>query len=172
MNSNVIELFRRLAAQEVEFVVIGGVAAVMLGVAYVTQDIDICYNPEPSNIDRLIQALSPLRPRLRVHGMTDEEAQALPFHLNIQTMQQTEIMTLSVDAAELDIMHFVPGVGNFTKVRQASILVPLPGFEVLVLDLPALIESKRAAGRTKDLFILPQIEATLRLREEEDSSQA
>jgi hypothetical protein len=33
-----------------------------------------------------------------------------------------------------------------------------------VLDLPALIASKRAAGRPKDLLILPQIEATLRLR--------
>src|SRR4051794_22957581 len=35
----------------------------------------------------------------------------------------------------------------------------------MTLDLPALIASKRAVGRTKDLLALPQIEAALRLRD-------
>ena len=37
----------------------------------------------------------------------------------------------------------------------------------MTLDLPALIASKRAVGRTKDLLVLPQIEAALRLRDAE-----
>ena len=40
------------------------------------------------------------------------------------------------------------------------------GCELLVLDLPALIASKRASGRPKDLLLLPEIEAALRLREQ------
>ena len=168
-----LQLFQRLVAEEVAFVVIGGFAAIAHGVPYITQDIDICYNPDPSNIARLERALLPLHPGLRVHGLTDEEARALPFRLDAHALRQSSIMTLITDVAQLDLMHSVPGVGNYTEVERNSMPLPLlPDSDVLVLDLPALIASKRAAGRPKDLFILPEIEATLRLREGQDSSQA
>ena len=67
--------------EQVEVVIIGGFAAVALGVPYVTQDIDLCYNPESANILRLERALAPFHPRLRVQGLTDEEASLLPFQL-------------------------------------------------------------------------------------------
>ena len=90
---NPSQLLRRLAEEQVEFVIIGGFAAVSLGVPYVTQDIDLCYNPESANIARLERALAPLHPRLRVHGLTDEEARALPFQLDRRTLPQTAILT-------------------------------------------------------------------------------
>jgi hypothetical protein len=135
-------------------------------VPYVTQDIDLCYNPEPANIARLECALTPLHPRLRVHGLTDEEARMLPFQLDKRTLQQTAILTLQTDATELDLMSTVPGVGNYMQVRDAATSVEAYGFQLLVLDLPGLIASKRAARRPKDLLLLPEIEAILRLREE------
>ncbi len=52
-------------------------------------------------------------------------------------------------------------------VQIASTTVKVSNYQIQVLDLPALIASKRAAGRPKDLLILPEIEATLRLREQE-----
>ena len=55
----------------------------------------------------------------------------------------------------------------YEKVQNVATKVLVYGFEFLVLDLPGLIISKRAAGRPKDLFLLPQIEAALRLREQE-----
>src|ERR671939_281790 len=100
-------LFQRLVQEQVEFVVIGGFAAVALGVPYITRDIDLCYNPEPANIARLEHALAPLHPRLRVHGLTDEEAGMLPFQLDKRMLQQTAILTLQTDAAELDLMSTV-----------------------------------------------------------------
>ena|SRR5437762_1849926 len=158
-------LFQRLVQEQVEFVIIGGFAAVVLGVPYVTQDIDLCYNPERANIARLERALAPLHPRLRVHGLTDEEARMLPFQLDKRTLQQTAIMTLQTDVAELDLMSTVPGVGNYVQVQNAATTIEVFGLQLLVLDLPALVASKRAAGRPKDLLILPEIEALLRLRE-------
>ncbi len=41
----------------------------------------------------------------------------------------------------------------------------LEGMEVLVLGLPALIETKEQAGRDKDRLALPVLRETLRLRE-------
>ena len=169
MNVDFSHLLNRLTTEQVDFVLIGGFAAVVLGVPYVTQDIDICYSPEKTNLTRLQRALAPLHPRLRIEGLTDEEAQALPFQLDERMLQQSPILTLQTDVAELDMMIMVPGVGNYEQVKKASTKIEVLGPQLLVLDLPALIASKRAAGRPKDLLILPEIEATLRLRTQEDS---
>lgn len=65
-------------------------------------------------------------------------------------------------------MTTVPGIGNYEQVKSAATQIEMFGSQLLVLDLPALITSKRAAGRPKDLLILPEIEATLRLREQNE----
>ena len=49
----------------VNFVVIGGYAATLHGSAYLTRDLDICYERTPENMKRLVSALRPYRPRLR-----------------------------------------------------------------------------------------------------------
>jgi hypothetical protein len=169
MNIDFSLLLNSLIDEQVDFVLIDGFAAVVLGVPYVTQDIDICYNPEKTNLMRLQRALAPLHPRLRVEGLTDEDAQALPFRLDERMLEQSPILTLRTDVAEIDMMIKVPGVGNYEQVKEASTRIEVLGPQLLVLDLPALIASKRAAGRPKDLLILPEIEATLRLREQENS---
>lgn len=171
MSMSVPPLFQRLQDEQVEVVLVGGLAAVALGVPYVTQDIDLCYDPDPANIARLARALAPLHPRLRVAGLTDEEARALPFQLDEHTLQQSAMLTLQTDVAELDLMSIVPGVGTFAQVSSAAVEINVLGFRVSVLDLPALIASKRAAGRPKDLLALPQIEATLRLRQQHASGR-
>ena len=44
----------------VNFVVIGGYAATLHGSAYLTRDLDICYERTPENMERLVSALRPL----------------------------------------------------------------------------------------------------------------
>jgi hypothetical protein len=39
----------------------------------------------------------------------------------------------------------------------------LGGQSVLVLSLPALIRSKRSAGRPKDMLVVPELEALLEM---------
>jgi hypothetical protein len=158
-------VLRLLQQAEVEAVLIGGLAAVALGVPYVTNDIDLCYNPDPANLARLVRALSPLHPRLRVARLGDEEARMLPFHWDERTLRDSPNLTLQTDAGPLDLLSTVPGLGEYVQVRAAAILVDLFGVPTYTLDLPALIASKRATGRPKDLMALPQIEATLRLRD-------
>jgi hypothetical protein len=159
----------RLLGQEgVDAVLIGGLAAVAQGVSNViTNDMDFCYDPTPTNLSRLVRALAPLHPRLRVARLTDEEARMLPFCWDERTLRASPILTLQTDAGPLDLMNAVPGVGSYAEVRAASVALDLYGVRVLILDLPALIASKRAAGRAKDLLALPQIEAALRLRDAE-----
>jgi hypothetical protein len=159
-------LLRCLVDEQVAVVIVGGFAAVALGVPCVTQDIDLCYDSNRENLARLTQALLPFHPRHRAEGLSDEQARALPFRLEERMLGQVEILTLQTDATELDLMSRIPGIGSYAEVRRASIGLELFGVCLPVLDLPGLIISKRASGRPKDLLALPQIEATLRLREQ------
>ena len=74
-------LLRILVANDVRFVIIGGVALVLHGSARVTQDLDICYARDGENLRRLSQALAPFSPTLR--GAPPE----LPFRLDPPTLK-------------------------------------------------------------------------------------
>jgi hypothetical protein len=162
------QVFSLFAQNNADVVLIGGLAAVMLGVPVVTQYMDFCYNSDPANLTRLVRALAPLHPRLRAAGLTDEEARALPFLWDERTLRDSSILNLQTDAGPLDLMSTVLGVGSYADVRAAAVRVDLADSDVLVLDLPSLIASKRSAGRPKALLGLPHIEATLRLRNSKD----
>jgi len=164
-------LLGRFAAERAEVVLVGGWAAIAHGVVHLTNDVDFCYAPDPANVERVVRALAPLRPRLRVEGLTDEQAAALPFRLDSRTLRGHELLTLVTDAGAVDLIRTIPGVGDYAAVRAAAIPVEAFGHTVPALDLPALIDSKRAVRRPKDLAALPQIEATLRSRMDQDRDQ-
>ncbi len=63
--SNVEKLLKALHDEGVEFVIIGGAAAVLHGSAYVTGDLDICYSRERENLKKVATALIPFNPSLR-----------------------------------------------------------------------------------------------------------
>ncbi|HEY8691168.1 MAG TPA: hypothetical protein VIR57_00355 [Chloroflexota bacterium] len=148
-----------------EMVVIGGVAAVALGVPYVTQDLDICYSPEPANVRRLIVALKAVGAHLRVARMGDHEARALPFQWDERTFRDNEMLTLQTDLGPIDLLKDIPGVGDYAAIKACSMQVNAFGLTFFALDLPGLVTNKKASGRRKDLLALPLLEATLRARE-------
>lgn len=98
-------LLTALCEADVEFVVIGGMAAVAQGSAYVTADLDICYLRKSTNYERLSQALQPFKPRLR--GAPDD----LPFLLDAETLKAGMNFTLATAAGDLDLIGQVPGLG-------------------------------------------------------------
>lgn len=147
------KLIPLLAASKVAFVIVGGVAAAVHGSAQVTLDLDICYDREEGNLNRLAEVLAPLDPHLR--GAPVE----LPFLWDAQTLRRGLNFTLVTDWGDLDLLGEVAGVGGYEPVVAASVPVALFGVTCAVLSLPALITAKRAAGRPRDLLALPELEA-------------
>ena len=58
-------------------------------------------------------------------------------------------------------MGKVAGVGGWDEVRKGCVKLSAFDREVWTLDLPSLIRAKRAAGRLKDLLVLPELESLL-----------
>lgn len=142
-----------LAQSEVDFVIVGGVAASLHGSAHATFDLDFCYSREPPNLERLAQALAPFHPRLR------SVPAGLPFVWDAVTLRNGFHFTLASDLGDIDLLGDIPGVGGYDQVKAAAIFADLFGYHFAVLALDSLIRSKRAAGRPKDLLTLPELEA-------------
>ena len=77
------------------------------------------------------------------------------------------VFTLKTDLGILDLLAEVAGVGGYAEVLACSMEFVAFERRVRALDLRALIRSKRAAGRPKDLLVLPELEGLLEADEGE-----
>ena len=107
-----------------------------------------------SSTRRLVSALTPFHPRPR--GLAD-----LPFIWDEATLRNSTVLTLQTDIGEIDLLAEVAGLGSFEDVKRHSITLEAYERKVATLDLPGLIRAKRAAGREKDLSIIPELESLL-----------
>jgi hypothetical protein len=151
-----------LAAHRVRHVIVGGAAMGLQGSSYRTQDIDIVYARDRDNVARLVAALSPLKPKLRVEGEPD----GLPFPFDIQTVLNGSNFTMTTTAGDVDILATIAGLGSYENVSRYAdeIRIVAEDKPTLVLSLDGLIQAKRAANRPKDLLVLPELESMLELR--------
>jgi hypothetical protein len=142
-----------LVQNKVEFVIVGGIAITAHGSAYITKDLDFCYSRVKGNLKNIVSALSPFKPRPR--GFPEN----LPYIFDETTLQNATNFTFETQLGDIDLLGEVAGIGAFNEVREFSKLMELFSFEVRVLSIEGLILAKRAAGRPKDLLVLPELEA-------------
>ena len=138
------DILKTLEAGGVCYILIGGLAMVLLGSDYVTKDVDIVYARDADNLAALVATLHPKHPRLR--GVPAD----LPFIFDVRTFQNLLNMTLLTDMGDLDLLGEAPGADTFEALWERSIIVELDGFSVHVASIDDLIAMKTAAGRPKD----------------------
>jgi hypothetical protein len=146
MTQNDIGLLVRLKEQGVEFVVIGGICGVLHGIALLTYDLDICCRLSRENLRRIERTVKDLHPHHRL------AANKLPLELTDDLCDRLKNVYLQTDLGKLDCLGEVSGVGDYEQVLQHSITHQTSYGEFQILTLDALIDSKEAAGREKDLY--------------------
>jgi predicted nucleotidyltransferase len=151
------EILRRLVERGVDFVVIGGIAAVLHGSARNTFDLDICFATDDANLVALGDVLIALGARLK--GVDDE----VPFVPDARALRQVELLTLVTAHGELDLLVRPPGAPAFVELRRNADRYDLGGFNVSVASIDDLIAMKEAAARDKDLLDIEELDAIKRL---------
>ncbi len=156
-------LLRTLSEQRVEFILVGGVAAVAHGSAKLTQDVDVVYRRTEGNISRLVAAIADKEPYLR------GAPPGLPFQWDEETIRRGLNFTLTTELGDLDLLGEITGGGTYEDLLPHTIVIRAFGVECRCLDLPHLIHVKRAAGRPRDLDAVAELEAILheKIRREE-----
>jgi predicted nucleotidyltransferase len=157
--TNYRAILEALVGGQVRFIVIGGAAAMAHGTARLTLDVDVVYARDAQNIARLAQTLAPHHPYLR------GAPPGLPFKFDEKTIAHGLNFTLVSDLGDVDFLGEIVGGGDFDQLLPHAVELMPYGVRCLCLGLPALIRSKRAAGRPKDLEAIAELEALLAERE-------
>lgn len=148
---------RALEEHGVRYVVIGGLAGVAHGSPLITNDLDICYERSPENLERLAAALGALGARLR--GVEED----VPFRLEARTLAAGDHFTFETLGGNLDCLGTPAGTTGYQELAAGAQEVDLEGLRVQVCSLEDLMRMKQAAGRPQDRAALEVLAA---LREE------
>jgi hypothetical protein len=154
-------LFAALARRGVDYVLIGGLAAVVRGSTAMTNDADIVPARRTDNLARLSGALGDLEARLRVDSTPD----GVPFDPHPALLQSMAMLNLTTRCGDLDLTFTPAGLDDYDALVAGADVFELDGQHVRVASLDDIIRSKEAAGRAKDHATLPLLRA---LREEID----
>lgn len=148
-------LFETLTRHEVDYVVIGGMAAVIHGASTVTVDADIVPSPLPANLGRLSTALVDLAARIR----TPDDPEGGEFSPHPALLASVSILNLTTRCGDLDLTFSPAAMGGYDEIVAKSERFDLETVVVNVARLDDIIASKRAADRPKDRAVLPILEA-------------
>jgi hypothetical protein len=141
---------------EVDYVVIGGLAAIAYGAQRITQDLDIAIDRSPHNCRRLIEALASLDAEICLDA---RRRTALTERADPAWLAERDRF-FDTRAGGVDVRHDVPGAPPYERLRQhAGRYEPLPGLRVTVAGRDDLIAMKRATARDQDLADIREIEA-------------
>ena len=155
-----VDLLRRLNEGGVEYVIVGGVAAVVHGSARVTEDLAVFAPLDHANVLAIIKSLANTSPRWRhrpdLPVITPEN----------QQLRGLKNMYLVCDLGQLDVLGEMPEAGTYAEVAGRAIEVRFRDVPCRVVDLDTLITVKRAVGREKDRHALPELELIRKLRTE------
>jgi hypothetical protein len=144
----------------VDYLIVGGFGSQLHGATRQTYDIDFVPSATADNEARLASALDELGARLRIAGMTDEEARQLPVVIDAATLRAFGSTTWMTDAGPLDILSELPVAGGyraFVDLEARSSNVEFSGVVVRLASLDDIIDSKTHADRPKDREALPEL---------------
>ena len=136
-----------LAEQKLETVLIGNAAAAMQGAPVTTLDFDFMFRDTPTNLRKLKAVANSL-----------EAVILRPFY----PVSKLYRMVDDASGLQADFMPVSHGVRSFEGLRSRAIEHTLGTLRVKVASLPDIITSKKAAGRDRDLAVLPVLEQTLK----------
>jgi hypothetical protein len=149
------ELLRRLAAADVRFVVVGGLAVNAWGVVRGTKDVDVVVAPEIENLKRLAEVA------VAAGGHVQQGEALLGSPISIASaLASGEQVAIETDHGRLDVVQGLEGVPSYEELRSQATDARVLGVRVSICSRDHLKAMKRAAGRTRDLADLEDLEAT------------
>ena len=154
-----------LDRHDVDYVVIGGFAAELYDVAIPpTRDIDITPSDTTENLQRLASALGDLDARLRV---LDGPAEGFPIPggVTAEWLASMLTVTFTTSAGPFDVCRRPTGTDGYDDLVEDGRRLSYGDRDVPVASLEDVIRSKEAAGREKDLLVIPALRAHLRRME-------
>ncbi len=152
---NLLTTLQTFAEREAEFIVVGGVCAVLHGASSSTFGLDLVYSRTPKNLDRLLSGLEELDAYFRDEGRNHLR----PAHSHLASPGHQLLMTR---AGPLDLLGTIGRDRGYDELLPHTIPLKVgQGLSALLLDLTTLIAVMEEMGRDKDKATLAILRRTL-----------
>lgn len=138
------EFIRALAANGVEYMIVGGVAVGAHGHVRYTQDMDVWFRGTDVNARRLIAAL---------HDFGFESLKVFPEEF----CKPRAMLVIGAEPNRIELINFADGV-DFDDCFTRRVDIPLGETMASVIALDDLRRNKRAVGRLQDLADLENLD--------------
>jgi len=136
-------ILEQLTAHDVDFVVVGGMAAQTHGNTRMTNDVDLIPAPDPGNLEHLAEALRSLDARVLNPGHENLEIDAA-------MLPRATIWQLATPHGDIDVLHEAPGAAPYAELRERALVIALGDLRFPVAGRDDLIRMKLARGRPVD----------------------
>jgi hypothetical protein len=152
-------IFEALDRHDVDYVLIGGLAAVLHGSTAMTNDADIVPDRDRENLERLGAALRDLEAGIRSVDTPD----GIAFDPHPDLLASMAMVNMTTRCGDLDISFVPAATGGYDDLIVRAVPFEIGPLIVNVAALDDIIRSKEGADRPKDHATLPILYA---LREE------
>ncbi len=142
------EILRILTRNEVELIVVGGVAAILQGSPLTTEDLDVVYLSSAENNARLATALG----ELEAYYFDPAGRHIEP---NVSRLTSMRMHLLKTRCGRVDVLRTVGKDLTYDDLVGSTQVLDVAEFRVRTLDLETIIETKEHADRPKDRYQLP-----------------
>lgn len=153
-SSDFLALLHSLAEHGVEFIIVGGVSAVLHGAPVTTFDLDLVHSRTPDNIGRLLLALRHLDAYYRGQG----DRRLRPGRRHLASPGHQLLMTRF---GPLDLLGTIGKDLSFEDLLEHTAKLEVSGLQLRVLNLETLIAIKEEVGHEKDMATIPILRRTL-----------
>ena len=153
--SDLSSVLEGLIKADIEFILVGGLAAVVQGAPVTTMDVDIVHKHSSENIAKLLGFLKSID---AFHRRPDDKV-IRPKERDISGMGHALFTTR---LGPLDVLAAVEEGRTYENLIEYTVEIEFRGHTVRVLNLKTLVELKRTSRDPKDRQRLPVLEETLR----------
>jgi len=156
-------LLKGLNEAGVEFILVGGLAAVAQGVPVTTFDLDIVHRQTDENIKKLLKFLK----SIDAYQRRPDNKVIEPDERDLKGKGHVLLMTRF---GPLDVLTAIEKGRGFEELLPDTVEIEFRGHRVYVLSLDTIVALKRGSKDPKDQYRLPILKETLRqmLEENED----
>ena|SRR5437016_5917352 len=153
---DLIGTLRGLCERGIQFILVGGMAAVLNGAPVHTYDVDVVHSREPANIERLLSFLQEIDAIFRIQP----ERRLSPTASHLAAGGHLNLLT---NLGPLDLLGTIGQGLSFSDLLPLSHEMSIDqGIRIRVLNLETLISIKEQLASEKDLAALPILRQTLR----------
>ncbi len=142
-------ILAELVRDDVDFLIIGGVAVGFHGYIRATKDVDIVPSPDPENLNRLAGVLRRLD--AQIEGAQEFGDNELPDPLDPSGLALGGNWVLRTRLGRFDVMQWIGDNALWEKLSPAAIAAKVGDLNVKVVGYEDLVALKQLAGRPEDL---------------------